>query len=226
MSSEFFVYFRLGFEHIADPRGYDHILFIVALTAMYVPRAWRQVVALVTAFTVGHSVTLALATLGLIRIPADLVEFLIPVTILVTALLNGVVVRRGESHRAAEPQKPAEPHRPPADSEPTHGEDVATPASRQEIRYAIALVFGLIHGLGFSNFLRAALGGEASIVWPLFAFNVGLEIGQIFIVGIVLAATAVATSSLRVPYRAWVMTLSGTAGAVALYLVWERLPLR
>ncbi len=139
MGSEFLVYLRLGFEHIADPRGYDHILFIVALTATYLPRAWRQVVAMVTAFTVGHSVTLALATLGLIRIPTSLIEFLIPVTILVTALLNGVELRHGE---------------------PSHS-----------------------------------------------------------------AATALATSLLRVPQRAWIVALSSTAGAVALYLVWDRLPL-
>ena len=67
--------------------------------------------------------------------------------------------------------------------------------------------------------------GEASIVWPLFAFNVGLEVGQILIVAIVLAATALATGLLRVPQRAWVIALSSAAGAVALYLVWDRLPL-
>jgi len=212
MGSEFLVYLRLGFEHIADPRGYDHILFIVALTATYLPRAWRQVVAMVTAFTVGHSITLALATLGLIRLPTGLIEFLIPVTILVTALLNGVELRQG---------KPSHP----ADSEEQQDMDLAEPRGGQGMRYALALGFGLIHGLGFSNFLRAVLGGEASIVWPLFAFNVGLEVGQVLIVAIVLAATALATSLLRVPQRAWIVALSSTAGAVALYLVWDRLPL-
>ena len=212
MGSEFLVYLRLGFEHIADPRGYDHILFIVALTAMYVPRAWRQVVALVTAFTVGHSITLALATLGLIRIPTDLIEFLIPLTILVTALVNGVELWRNSPS-------------PSAASEARQDGATPGPQGGQGMRYALALGFGLIHGLGFSNFLRAVLGGEASIVWPLFAFNVGLEAGQVLIVAIVLAATALATSLLRIPQRGWVATLSSTAGAMALYLLWERLPL-
>jgi len=175
-------------------------------------RAWRQVVALVTAFTVGHSITLALATLGLIRIPTDLIEFLIPVTILVTALLNGVELRRGEPTH-------------PADSEEQQDMGLPEPRGEQGTRYALALGFGLIHGLGFSNFLRAVLGGEASIVWPLFAFNVGLEVGQVLIVAVVLAATALAISLLRIPQRAWVVALSSTAGAVALYLVWDRLPL-
>ena len=89
----------------------------------------------------------------------------------------------------------------------------------------LALVFGLVHGMGFSNFLRAALGAEASIVRPLFAFNVGLEVGQVFIVGLVLLATAVATRLLRVPQWAWVSALSVPAGAAALLLAWHRLPL-
>ena len=62
------VYLRLGFGHIADPRAYDHILFVAALTAAYPPVAWRRLVWLVTAFTLGHSVTLALATLDLVRV--------------------------------------------------------------------------------------------------------------------------------------------------------------
>ena len=219
MGSEFLVYLRLGFEHIADPRGYDHILFIVALTAMYLPRAWRQVVALVTAFTVGHSITLALATLGLIRVPTDLIEFLIPLTIFMTALLNGVELRRDRLNRpataaAAQVEGPAE-----------RAEHASEPLGGQGIRYALALGFGLVHGLGFSNFLRAALGGEGSIVRPLFAFNVGLEAGQVLIVAIVLTTTAAATNLLRIPQRVWVITLSSAAGAMALYLLWERLPI-
>ena len=80
MISEFLVYLRLGLEHILDPRGYDHILFIMVLAVMYLPRAWRQVVILVTAFTVGHSVTLALATFGRVRMAPEWVEALIAVT--------------------------------------------------------------------------------------------------------------------------------------------------
>src|SRR5690554_1603976 len=77
MGSEFAVYLRLGFEHIADLNGYDHILFIAALCAVYELREWRHLLWLVTAFTVGHSVTLALATLDVLRIDSALVEFLI-----------------------------------------------------------------------------------------------------------------------------------------------------
>jgi hypothetical protein len=234
MGSEFLVYLRLGFEHIADPRGYDHILFIVALTAMYMPRDWRRLVALVTAFTVGHSITLALATLGFIRLPTALIEFLIPVTILMTAVSNAIDLRRvggwhprgglllhGDPHRRGQSQRPGD-----AKEEPGEIETRTGPWHGQGVRYTFALGFGLIHGMGFSNFLRAVLGGEASIVWPLFAFNLGLEIGQVLIVALVLAGTALATSQLCVPQRWWAAALSSTAGVTAMYLVWERLPLR
>jgi len=209
MWSEFYVYLRLGFEHIADLRGYDHILFIVALTAMYSPRAWRQVVVLVTAFTVGHSVTLALATLGLIRIPTGVVELLIPVTIFLTAVLNLVEVGWSGAGEGG------------VDAAAAHADGPETPAARR-MKYALALGFGLIHGMGFSNFLRAALGGEEPITLPLFAFNVGLEVGQVLIVALVLAATALATMLLPLSRRRWVVSLSGVTAIAALYIAWER----
>ena len=87
--SEFRLYFDLGKEHILDyVHGYDHILFIVALCALYLMRDWKQVLILVTAFTIGHSITLALATLNLISVKTDLIEFLIPLTIFITAVSN------------------------------------------------------------------------------------------------------------------------------------------
>ena len=88
MGSEFAVYFRLGIEHIADIRGYDHILFIAALTVAYSLLEWRRLLILVTAFTVGHSITLALATVGAVRVNTELIEFLIPATILITSIFN------------------------------------------------------------------------------------------------------------------------------------------
>lgn len=211
MGSEFLVYLRLGFEHIADMRGYDHILFIVALTAMYPPREWLRVVVLVTAFTVGHTVTLALATLELVRISTVLVELLIPITIMAAAALN---VAEVEWRRRRAP-----------DTEAAAGDVVAfEPRGGRLAKYGLALGFGLIHGLGFSNFLRAALGAESSIVVPLLGFNIGLEVGQIAIVAAVMTATGVATGWLRLPRRGWTLVLSGATGVVAVGLVVERWP--
>ncbi len=193
MPSEFLVYLRLGFEHISDLKGYDHILFIVALCAVYQFKAWKHILWLVTAFTVGHSVTLALATLHILTIDGNLVEVLIPVTIFITSLI-----------------------------------DIAAPAEVQQARaarykYGLALGFGLIHGLGFSNFLRAVLGGEESIVLPLFSFNVGLELGQIAIVFAVLTFSAVMVNLVRMKARDWILVLSGATAGVSLLMIIERL---
>lgn len=153
--SEFSLYLRLGFEHISDLNGYDHILFVIALAAVYPLREWKHLLVLITAFTIGHSITLALATLGVVNFNPDLIETLIPVTIFITAVIN--IAERF----AKDPEKALQ--------------------RDWRMKYALAIGFGLIHGLGFSNFLRAVLGAEESLVLPLFSFNVGLEFGQLVI---------------------------------------------
>ena len=198
MLSEVQVFLRLGFEHIADPRGYDHILFVVALCAGYDPRHWRRLLVLVTAFTVGHSITLALATLRIISINDDLVEFLIPLTILLTSVVNIV---------ASSP----------------NGDGKLEGKRVHLLKYAMALVFGLIHGLGFSNFLRALLGAEEAIALPLLSFNVGLEVGQICIILAVLVLTFLVVRVTRMRRHDWVLVLSGATSGVALMLMTERL---
>jgi|GEM_PF-5078553 len=95
--SEFATYFKIGWQHIVAWEGYDHILFIVALSAIYLLSDWRKVLILVTAFTVGHSITLALSVLNVVRVSTRLIEFLIPVTIFITALFN--IIRQPKSER-------------------------------------------------------------------------------------------------------------------------------
>jgi hypothetical protein len=198
MLSEFLVFLRLGFEHIADVRGYDHILFIVSLCAGYQPRDWKKLLILVTAFTLGHSFTLALATYHIITINDALVEFLIPLTIFLTGVMNIVT------------------------SSPEGGGMLERKGTRL-LQYLLALAFGLIHGMGFSNFLRALLGGEEGIALPLFSFNVGLELGQICIVLTVLALTFLVIRLARMRRHDWVLVLSGATAGVALMLMIERL---
>jgi len=202
MGSEFAVYFRLGIEHIADLRGYDHILFIAALTIAYSLLEWRRLLILVTAFTLGHSITLALATVGVVAVNTSLIEFLIPATILATSVFNI------------------------ADSKAASGEDGSTAGVRRHhvILYFLAGGFGLIHGLGFSSFLRAVLGGEESIVIPLFAFNVGLEIGQILIVAVLFGLGGALVKLAKMARRDWLLIVSGATGGIAITLLIERLP--
>lgn len=189
---DFGVYFELGLQHILDLSGYDHILFVIALCCTYFMKDWRKVVVLVTAFTVGHSLTLALSVFNLIRVNTELIEFLIPVTIVITAFSNVVKKRRRAS-------------------------------STDWLTYGYALFFGLIHGLGFSNYLRSLLGKESSITWPLFAFNVGLEIGQLAIVFVVLVVSFIATSIFSVSRRDWTFFLSAAIFGIALVMALERM---
>ena len=123
--SELFAFGTLGFRHITDPRGADHILFLLALAAIYRIRDWRACVWVVSAFTVGHSVTLALAVTGSLVLPSAIIEFLIPVTIVATSIEN-LLVRAGSK----------------------------APWGRR-YRPVFAGVFGLVHGAGFANYLRS-----------------------------------------------------------------------
>ena len=187
----FQTYLELGFDHISDLKGYDHILFIVALCAAFTIGEWKQILILVTAFTIGHSITLALASLNIIRLPSQLIEILIPVTILVTAVLN--IFR-----------KPASTH-------------------SWKTSYVLPLFFGLIHGMGFSNFFKSLLGQEADILVPLLAFNIGVEIGQIGIVAAFLLLSFIVLRFLKISPRHWVITISIVAIALSIYMIFDRI---
>jgi hypothetical protein len=190
--SEFQAYLQLGFDHITDSNGYDHILFIIALCTIYTLIDWKKVIILVTAFTIGHSITLALATLGLVSVNPDVIELLIPITILITAILNFSHTTPKSSYIRERSYGP---------------------------RYPLALGFGLIHGLGFSNYLRALLGKEADIVKPLLGFNVGLELGQLIIVFAVLSIAFAAIELFRLSKLRWNDILSGIIVGMAISLI-------
>ena len=191
----FHTYLQLGFEHIADNRAYDHILFIIALCAIYKLTEWRKVAIMVTAF-------LALAALDIIPGNVAWVEFLIPVTILVTAIYN-VIAHRFEAEI----------------EEGTFGR-------RVNLNYLFAAGFGLIHGMGFSNYLRAIMSRDESnlVVQQLFAFNIGVEVGQLVIVAIVLFTAFLAFNIAKIRQREWNLFISGGAAANALVMALERLP--
>ena len=207
----FAVYLELGFEHLLDLRGYDHILFIAGLCAAYSLTRWRELLVLVTAFTIGHSVSLALATLRLVRVDTSLVEFLIPVTIVATAVTNLASLRRTGRARLPRESPAGQPRESPAGQprESPAGQPREDPAGHgrqrpaehrvtaRPLRYALALSFGLVHGLGFSNFLRIALGDERNLFVPLLSFNIGLELAQIVVAGAVLALGAAVTWAAR-----------------------------
>ncbi|AKD02368.1 HupE / UreJ protein [Pontibacter korlensis] len=193
MSSVFYTYIELGFHHIFDFKAYDHMLFLLALSAIYTLQDWKKVLALVTSFTIGHSITLALATFNIIKFDTALIEFLIPVTILFTCITNFFKLKG-----AATKQR-----------------------TILSLHNLMAVFFGLIHGMGFSNFLRQMLGRNGNIWQQLLAFNIGIELGQLLIVGILLVAGFLIMNLFRAKKRDWIMVLSSAAAGIALILMME-----
>ena len=185
-------YFKEGWRHIISPDALDHQLFILVLAAMFTIKDWKQVLILVTAFTIGHSITLALSTLNIIQVQSEWVEFLIPTTIVLTAAYNFF-------------SKDLNP-------------------KRIRWNYALALFFGLIHGLGFANTLRFMLAQDESLAWALLQFNLGLEAGQIVVVIAILLLAYLFIYLIKLNRRYWVWLLSSAGFIVALKIAIERAP--
>lgn len=189
---DFSFYFGLGWHHIISLNALDHILFIVVLAAIYIIQDWKRVLVLVTAFTIGHSITLALSVLDIIRFPGKWVEFLIPCTIVITAVSNLF------QHKFS--------------------------SKTIKLNYYLALFFGLIHGMGFANTIRFMLAKDQHIGVGLFAFNVGLEAGQVVIVLMLLLLAFLFMQLLKVNRREWVIFLSSAVFSLALKMAFERIP--
>jgi hypothetical protein len=190
---EILFYFNLGWKHIISLDALDHQLFILALMAIYSYRNLKPVLILVTAFTIGHSITLLLSVFDIIRFDSKWVEFLIPCTIVFTALSN--VFRKDFSLKSI------------------------------KINYYLALIFGLIHGMGFANSIRMMLAKGENIGWGLFGFNVGLEAGQLFMVFIILLVAFIIFSYTNIQRRSWVLFISAAVFSLALKMALERIPL-
>ena len=186
-------FFLDGIRHITDVEGYDHMLFLLALTAPYGYKDWKTVVLLATAFTVGHSVSLFLSASDLVRFSSTVIEALIPATIVFTCLGNLMTSANTPSGRS------------------------------MIYRYSLATAFGLIHGMGFSSFFRMIFNEGQSFVAQLFLFNLGVECGQVFIIAIILLVIGLFGKLLPHYRRRFSMVLSATALVVASTLLAERI---
>ncbi|MEY3421128.1 MAG: hypothetical protein RIR48_1417 [Bacteroidota bacterium] len=187
-------YLKLGMDHILDPNGYDHILFVTVLCSYYSPDEWKKLIILVTAFTLGHSLTLALAAFEVVSFSSDVVEILIPVTIILTGIYNIIMTIKPN--------------------------DVI---GNFHINYILAAGFGLIHGLGFSNFFKALMGRTDEIIKPLFAFNLGVEVGQLLVVGILLVLGYFIITVFKLKKSYWTVLISIAAIVVAFNLLLEKI---
>lgn len=192
----FSLYFKIGIHHIADIYSYDHILFLIALVAPYLLSQFKKILILITAFTIGHTTSLILATFKIIHINSNIIEFLIPVTIFITGIWN-IIVNTKENKV-----------------------EIKSHISK----YFTAIFFGLIHGLGFSNYLQQLLVNEKDIIIALLSFNVGIEVGQILIVGLILLTNVFMLNFIKLSRHDWINIFSGAAIGVALTLIINRLP--
>ena len=151
--SDFWIYFNIGLKHVLDISAYDHVLFLLALTVPYDTKAWKRILILVSLFTLGHTLSLFLAVFEIIKINPTFIEFLIPITILITAIFN--LYGTGKS------------------------------AKKDNVTFIgfITLFFGIIHGLGFSNYFNSILFGKPTDkLLPMFEFALGIEVAQIIVV--------------------------------------------
>ena len=176
--NEFWFNVKYGLNHVLDINGYDHVLFLMVLAVPYVFKDWRRVILLVTLFTLGHTLSLVLAAYNVVSVNGALVEFLIPVTILVTAIYN--VFSGGEK----------------------------TKNKKIGLLSFAALFFGLIHGLGFAREFTMVFGGSDNKILALIAFALGIEIAQVIIVFVVLFFGFLFQTLFRFSKRDWVMVLS------------------
>ena len=196
--NDFWIWFSTGFDHILDWDGYDHILYVMALCVLFSVNEWKKLLVLVTAFTIGHSLTLAISALNIFTIKQGIIEVLIPITILFTCIVN-LFYKNRLSNSSRNQSK------------------------NYSFNYVLALLFGFIHGMGFSYLLRSMLGKEASVVFPLLSFNLGLELGQLIIVALMLLFSVFLTRFTRIKKSDYVFFISSAVFGIAFLLFLQRL---
>lgn len=190
--SEFWIYFQIGLKHVLDINAYDHVLFLIALTIPYAFKDWKRILLLVTVFTVGHTLALLLSVFGIIAVKANIVEFLIPITILVTAVFHLFTAGKASKNESV------------------------------NLIFFVTLFFGIIHGLGFSNYFKTILGGTASSkLIPLLEFALGIEVAQLIVVFVVLIISYIVQTVFRFSKRDWALVMSAFVIGVVIPMIVE-----
>jgi hydrogenase/urease accessory protein HupE len=188
---DFILYFKMGLTHVLDFSAYDHILFLIVLAVIFTNFQLRKVIWLVTLFTLGHSITLALSAYKILEVRMDLIEFLIPLTIFITGLIN-IINSKKEANKSG------------------------------NINLILALFFGLIHGLGFSNYFKMMIGKEEDKLFPLVEFALGIEVAQIIIVLSILIIGFLLKSIFKVQRRDWILVCSSIVIGFSIQMMLDR----
>ena len=189
--SQFWLYFQLGLEHVLDWQAYDHILFLVVLVASYTFIGWKRVLWLVTIFTLGHTLSLFLSVYEIVIVDSSWVEFLIPITILITAIFNIVNAKKKENK------------------------------NNISVLYFTTAFFGIIHGLGFSTYFKMIAAGMESKILPLLEFALGIETAQIIVVVVVLILAFIFQNMIGISRRDWILVISSIVIGIILPILQE-----
>lgn len=191
---DFWFYIKLGLDHVLDISAYDHILFLSALTIPFTFKHWKKVLLLASVFTIAHCFSLILSVYEIVVMDVSLIEFLIPVTIFLTAIFNIIYLKTLLNHRNI------------------------------SLHILATTFFGLIHGFGFSNYFKMLISGEEQKFLPLLGFATGIEISQVIIVLLMLVLAFVLQSVLKVKYRLFVWIGSLIVLLITLPLLYQTLP--
>lgn len=190
--SEFWIYFQIGLKHVLDIHAYDHVLFLIALTIPYAFKDWKRILLLVSVFTVGHTLALLLSVLGIIAVKVNIVEFLIPITILITAIFHLFTAGK------------------------------ASKSEGVNLVFFVTLFFGIVHGLGFSNYFKSILGGSTSSkLLPLGEFALGIEAAQLVVVFVFLVLSYIVQTVFRFSKRDWALVMSAFVIGVVIPMIVE-----
>lgn len=192
---DFWFYLQLGLHHVLDIHAYDHILFLTALALPYTFKSWKKVLLLATVFTVAHCTSLALSVYGVVTVDVGWIEFLIPVTILATALFDLVYAKKEEHSRGL------------------------------VWHLAATGFFGLIHGFGFSNYFHMLMADVDEKLGPLIGFAGGIEISQVVVILCVLILAYIMQSLLGIKQHLFILILSIIIICITIPMLIQTFPL-
>jgi hypothetical protein len=189
---EFIIFLKIGLTHVLDIHAYDHLLFLIALTVPYVAKDWKRIIILVSCFTLGHTISLFLSVFNIVTVQSKWVELLIPITIFITAFSNLILVGKSSKN------------------------------GNISFIAGVTIFFGIIHGLGFSNYFNTILPGKPTEkLLPLLEFALGIEFAQIIVVVAVLILAFIAQTLLKFNKRDFILIMSSFVIGVVVPLIIE-----
>lgn len=189
---QFRIFFRLGLQHILDVYRIEAILFLIALTVVFLIRDWRQVLLLVLFFTIGYTLTYYLAIYDLVRLDQRPVNFLRYLTVFITSVSN-VLRKKDAFHIKGNLQR----------------------------NFFLAVIFGMVYGLSFADYLQNMVEGVKPLAEPLLGFNLGIEAGLLIVVISWLLISFIFISLVGINRRDWVLVISSGIAGASLTLLFE-----